>query len=166
MFRSTSLALAFVVLLFGGCILPTKVNADQTGCQGQRWCFEAETFAFRLTEGEITIDVLRGSNSDLGGNVGYLIDYILNHHARYFLGWLRPTPSMHPVIFPWNIGLRLKDGEVIWAEKWLDSAGGEPHEFSPGDIKTFTPGLSEQTPGGKSFLMVLAFPDRTPGGKE
>lgn len=157
------LLIAATLLVAVTVLWPTSGQAD--GCKNQKWCFEAERFAFRITDNEVTIDMLR--RLDTVGDTGVLIEYLLHHRSRMYMGWLRPTPEMHGVTCSWNVGLQLKSGETIWAEKWfVGRQHGEGVQYDSTDTKHFTPGVDEESQNRKSFIVVLTFPKEKQDGKE
>ncbi len=157
------LFLVALIVVGAAILLPTNSLAD--GCKNQKWCFESDEFAFRITDNEVTIEMLR--RIEQGGDTATLIDYLLRHSSRFYMGWLRPTPEMHSVYCDWNVGLQLKSGEVIWAEKWFVGRDHGPSaQYDPDDGKHFIPGVDEDSPNHKSFIIVLAFPAKQSDGKE
>ncbi|MBM3288092.1 MAG: hypothetical protein FJY88_12180 [Candidatus Eisenbacteria bacterium] len=157
-----------LILLFLSCatllslsLAPWPVQA--AGCKDQDWCFEAEKLSFRIVDNEITIDILR--QMETVQDVSLLINYLLEHPARLYVGWIRPTPDMHSVQVDWNVGLHLKNEETVWAEKWfVGQKFGPSIAYDPMSLKLFIPGAAETSRGGKSFIVVLAFPESAPSG--
>ncbi len=155
--------LLVVVAALVAAVVLTPTPGVAQGCKDQKWCFEAEEFAFRVKDDEVTVDMLRQIHK--GEDTGMLIDYLLKNRSRLFIGWLRPTPEMHSVTFPWNVGLQLKSDETIWAEKWfVGKQQGSSSVYDSTDVKIFVPGVNEAR--GKSFVIVLSFPKEKKNGDE
>jgi hypothetical protein len=154
----------FLFLYLAACcaVVCSSTESRAEGCAGQKWCFEADDFAFRVTENEVTVEMLRQMGK--GGDTEMLIAYALENPCRLFVGWLRPTPAMHSVRVAWNVGLQLKSGDVVWAEKWfLGTVDGLTSAYTPADVRTFIPGMNEESANHKSFIIVLSFPKTVDG---
>jgi hypothetical protein len=163
MSKRAILLVLFLSALRAGWTTPARAQ----GCLDQKWCLEAESFAFRVKpEEDLSVEYVRRLESAPGSpDMGYVIDYLVeNSESRMFLCWLRPTPSMHAVDFPWNVGFALKSGETVWAEKWIYGERGQLSAQDPSRVRRFVPGLQGTSAQGQSFLLFLVFPGRTPGG--
>jgi hypothetical protein len=135
-------------------------------CVNQHWCVQAEDFAFRvLPKEDMSVQYLQHLSEDTAFT--FVIQYLMDHpKTKMFLCWLRPLPTMHSVDFRWNVGLRLKSGETVWAEQWIYQSGGVFTTHDPTLARPFTPGVQGVSPEGCSFLVFCVFPNETQTGKE
>lgn len=150
------------------CTVLTVPSASfAEGCQGQKWCFETDEYAFRITPEEMIMPVLQNiaDNPD-GRAVTQVIEYAGQHGDRIYLAWLRPTPTMHIVDINWNVGLRLKSGEVVWANAWLIDERDVFSAYAGDSSRLFVPQVNSMSTNGHSFKMFLAFPNRTLSGEK
>lgn len=161
--------LVFVLFLLGAAEILSVGNVLADGCAdvlNDGWCFEKESFSVWVIDEKVEIEEIRemGLKSE-APNMSFFINYLTeNDNSVLFLANIRPTPAMRLVDFQWNIGLQLKSGEVVWAEKFIFQNGAVFEVHKPKDGIYLIPGVCGQSPSGKSFLVFFSFPVSTPNG--